>query len=302
MPTISVLPFWVTVIEKGTTLELPVGGDNGTPSLFSLLESFTASHNSLDTMFFDFDRGLLTTDVTSHSETWIETIFKGGDCMNRSELINIESRCKTGELSHNDMPIQPFYVQMRARAGATKALLLIQKIGAKSITTIFSKALQNHVTNIAPRYSVKMGFALPASIALKMIEDGNLLQLDFVKYGVPKNVVDIVDTGSPNEPGVISTLSFVARRGRLLRPSAKQPLIAFLKGKGSLNAMFSINFDYDQVKVVVDYNGKERTINVSKPQSMRYMFDITDNVSIVDGVADMHDLRREFNDIANDFL
>ena len=125
-----------------------------------------------------------------------------------------------------------------------------------------------------------------------------MTQLKFISYKIPSDVIDSYEDGGHVEEAGTAELTIKARRRERI------PLLALVRdvvnGNRRVNEMIELSgFDYDNVKVEIELNGRQKIIDLSNPMNLRASYDITSDVVIGD---DGHPVFESIDNIALDLL
>jgi len=172
----------------------------------------------------------------------------------------------------NEADEKNFYVTIVIPKGdpnqvVNKGLVLFQNYGIFGIKQITVDMIDNYLNK---KYKLKLccNNVAPELYIRKVISQENVLEMVMIKNEKSLDLTDNINPGYGKEVRRISNLKFTQSKWA----SVVDKLRYYARGKSNVFEFDNIN--YDQFKVVIDFNGRRRTIDLHN----------IDNLSIIEGV------------------
>jgi hypothetical protein len=245
----------------------PVNND-----LLPILESFLESHkipsnNAVNKLYMEV-RSIKVDDRLLYGV--IGNGFYGLD----SELVDIKTNKKKYQKQKTDADVMPFYFLISLPKGRDVGVVLFQRIGTHGIQTNFNYFLNKFFSRYSP-YRVFLETLMPYEILRKIIMAGTIKQFKCVKYKTP---VDITDSLDPGQDGFLGDIEISVKSSNI--PIFERIKLLFDQSipVTDLVELRDFKFNYDTVKIDLEYNRKVRTYDLGDFGRMKPYLDITDEI------------------------
>ena len=201
----------------------------------------------------------------------------------RSVFLNTVSQEVSFKRGKDDAELLPFYfligVPKKGRGMGARvpmeAIAIFQTADGDGIQEDFEKNFALYFgENFAPLH-IAFERLIPRQFAEQLLKKGRVTQLRFVKYGVQKNLENQVKLGPVEGEGILE-FRVKAKRGKALDLMDRFDQV--LKGGRAVKDLLEVqDFNYDDVKVQLESEGRYHTLNIGRLESIRapYEFDIT---------------------------
>jgi len=176
----------------------------------------------------------------------------------------------------------PFYFLCDLEKNSTRSILLLQRFSQYGIYTILSTILKKEFEKQNPNYTIRISPLVSKKAIDAIIKGGTIKKISF-KTANPAQITHSVNTKNPsdyfNPSDVYCEYNIIAKRNKKVSLMNSITKLIGVDAKVSDYVTFK-EFDYNEVKVVFDLNGKNQTINLAHWQRFSPDIDITDKVRI----------------------
>lgn len=173
--------------------------------------------------------------------------------------------------------VRPFYYLLSIPKERRKGIILLQTRGALGIATVFRDALNRAFQLEFPDYRIHLRNLTTRAVFDKFLA-GNLREMRFIRFHLPKGIEDTYSEGHKEIKGVTE---FVVRpKGLMGMPFAKL-VRDIVDGKSALKDLVELadeHFEANNVKLNMEVDGKLRVLSVVQPDNVQIGYDITEDV------------------------
>lgn len=200
----------------------------------------------------------------------------------------------------SDIDTRPFYLMIifpkdNEKVTVQKGMFIFQNVGQFGVKTITTTLMQKF-------FSDKFGFTLkcntiaPDLFVKKVIRKDNIKKLLMIKNVKSNDIADNISVGYGSEIREISNLCFNATMW-----SKIMDRIRFVAG-GKYNLFEFERQQYDNLKVIVDIGGRNRTIDLHNLENLSIIEGIPDDIRMADGHPNLPMLIEYFQKVATEYL
>ena len=200
----------------------------------------------------------------------------------------------------SDIDIRPFYLMIifpkdNEKVIVQKGMFIFQNVGQFGVKTITTTLMQKF-------FSDKFGITLkcntiaPDLFVRKVIRKDNIKRLLMIKNVKSNDIADNIGAGYGSEIREISNLCFNETMWSKIMDK-----IRFVAG-GKYNLFEFEQKEYDNLKVVVDIGGRNRTINLHNLENLSIIEGIPDDIRMADGHPNLPMLIEYFQKVATEYL
>ena len=189
---------------------------------------------------------------------------------------------KTGKTVHqqstDEASLLPIFFRPVVPKGKDKGLLVLQRDNRVTGKQILKSLVDPIVRKLDEDLVCEMEPIMNRETFEKMVGDGQIQQIKFIKMMIPQDFADEYDNGRQTEQGTME-LIVKARRGRGL--PMKKRLTEWMTSDKGVNDLFKVpglDFEYDTVKADLRIGKNKRTVDFGKKLS-NPIIDLTDEVS-----------------------
>lgn len=224
-------------------------------------------------------------NLTDRNRRIIAGIIESGEYGVGSNIKNEngEVRYQKRTNESNDLP---FYFLVHIPKGSKKGILLLQKTGVHSISSIFQSNLKNFIHQKYGRYKINFEHLMSPELAKTMLLDGETNELILTKYTSPNDIFDSIGDGKNDDPTIpkeIKVKLTISSKDSV--DFLKLRIASFIRDKNT-NA-FSIPVlgfeenDTSKTSIRVKYKGSTRTIDLSENMNIKTSFDIERDFELI---------------------
>lgn len=227
-------------------------------------------------------------DITINSTRYriFNGIVKTGNYGYESEIYNKNQKSISYIRQKEDAELLPFYFLIALPVNRDQGIVLLQGFKQYGIKTIFSDTLNNYFLFENPEYKIEFNNLVDEKLLKLLLDKGFTSKIRYIKFKQPVNLEDAYDTNGdheeiPNElHAELSVYSGSNIAFSKIMRSMKNQLPYKKSNEGdSLSKLIEFtDFEYDNVKIEIKINGKNRTIDLSNLEKLRPIMDITDEV------------------------
>jgi hypothetical protein len=249
-------------------------------------------------MYLDNDKGfLLQVEKLERSRRSISGFLKVGEYGIESELINKDSKVLSYERLWSDAEMLPYYFLIHVPKDANEVIAIFQKTGASSVKDKFDYHFGAYFTRRFPNYHIHINKLIPSHLTNQLLDNGRVMKIRFVKFGIPRDITDAVNLGHEENEG-IAEIQITAKRGGEFNIIDR--IKNTMEGKRDIKSFVELkSFEYNDVKIQVNVNGKYRTISLLNQDNIRAEYDISKDVETDPGGNPVYE---SINDIARGLM
>jgi hypothetical protein len=162
---------------------------------------------------------------------------------------------------------------------------------------MFGNMLNTYFAKQFPEHKVFLNPVVDEE-SFKKYTNGKIESVRFIRYTIPKDLADLVGTGSNQKTGRVELVVYAAKGERL---PVNSRLLSFLSKKKKIEEFIELdetNFAYQNVKLTSKVAGVRRTLDINNPKHLRAYYDISATVNWDDGrnrpaFASIHEIALE---------
>jgi hypothetical protein len=196
-----------------------------------------------------------------------------------SILFNRKKKQDVYKKSRDEADMSPFFFLVDVPVGTDEAILILQRTGAHGIRKMLYSLLAPPFQEQFEDLRLRIDPLVLESDLEALFKDGRVTQIRYSKFGLSSDIADHYEGGHKESPGRME-LIFHARRGDHFNLTAKIQQV--LKGKAvkQIFALEEMDFDFDNVKLTMDENGRRRQVDLTRFLRARSYHNVTDKISI----------------------
>jgi len=227
-------------------------------------------------------------DITINSTKYriFNGIVKTGNYGYESEIYNKNIKAVSYKRQKEDAELLPFYFLIALPIDKDEGIVLLQGFKHFGIKTIFNETLNNFFSAEKPEYKIELNNLIDENLLKLLLDRGFTSKIRYIKFKQPVNLEDAYDTDGDHEeiPNELhAELSIYSGSNmafsKIMRSMKNQfPYQKSNEGDSLSKLIEFTDFEYDNVKIEIKINGKNRTIDLSNLDKLRPIIDITDEV------------------------
>lgn len=219
---------------------------------------------------------------------------------NSSDIIDGNTQKVKYNKKSSDIDIRPFYLMIifpkdNEKVTVQKGLFIFQNVGQFGVKTITTTLMRKFFSN---KFGVtlKCNTIAPDLFVRKVIHKDNIKKLLMIKNVKSNDIADNISIGYGSEIRQISNLCFNKKMWSKIMGK-----IRFVAG-GKYNLFEFEQQEYDNLKVIVDIGGRNRTINLHNLENLSIIEGIPDDIKMSDGHPNLSMLIEYFQKVATEYL
>lgn len=234
-------------------------------------------NDKADEKMFSFSRLEYRDVKTEDGKEKYEVLFfsvKTGDYGVASEIVDSETLEITYHKKSSEAEMMTFSGCIIAPRGKhTTAVILMQTLGRYGFVTTMKKHINLYIKAENDNNRVYFDPLMPREFAEKILNEGKLSGITFIRYRIPSDIADQLGVNS-GATEVREERRFKARGG-----FPKEIIHGLLFGNKDKSAVVSIeNFDVDDIQFIIKNGSSEKTITLSNIDKLQVHEDITEKI------------------------
>lgn len=208
-------------------------------------------------------------------------IVQTGEWGYESPLLDIDAGEVLYTRSTHEAGLIPFYFLARLPKGQDEGIVVLQRFQNLGIRKILLTDLQRYFEEHYEDYTLRINPIVSPEVWRAYLGEGRLLTVRFIRFSIPDDIADAVSGGGHIEDiGRIEYLLTARRNGAL---PFEGRIRDFIEGRRHWDDFIELtDFEYESVKVEVDFRGSKRTLELRDVQNVRAVYDVTDVVAFGD--------------------
>ena len=175
------------------------------------------------------------------------------------------------------MVLQPFYYLFDLPEGRNLGYLLVQRIGTRGVEGALIEALHDPFVRRFPNERLRMTPLISEKLVQEMEKNKEVSEVKFVRHSVPRDLTTVI--GPAGTEQTTGTMDLVFRiREHNVAVAAIRRFVDSHRGTDNILELEKTRFPWDNVKIKVKSNGKERTMDLGDPNRLRASYDVTDQM------------------------
>lgn len=217
-----------------------------------------------------------------------------------SEIIDGNTETVQYNKKPSDIDIRPFYLMIifpkdKEDLIVQKGMFIFQNIGQFGVKTVTTDLMRKYFSENF-KYTLKCNTIAPELFIKKVIQKDNVKKLSMIKNIKSNDLADNMNSGYGVEIREISKLSF--------KESVWEKIMSKIRyaASGKYNLFEFEEKTYDNLKLVVDIGGRNRTINIHNLENLSIIEAIPDTIRNEKGNANFTLLIDYFKTVADEYL
>lgn len=193
------------------------------------------------------------------------------------DIRNVETGQTVYRKQKADADMLPFYFLFRVHNGANEAQVVLQRNGNLGIFTIFKSTLVRYFKESYPELVLDLNPVIPEEIISERLRRGVVSRVRFVRFGHHPDLADFYATGDHTETTGTVELVVSAGRHRHFDFSSIQNF-ARSAHREARHLIEIRDFEYDTIKVEIDYEGQRQVVDLDLGQMPRAYYQVDGRV------------------------
>jgi hypothetical protein len=209
--------------------------------------------------------------------TFVCGLFQTGEYGFTSQLVDSQSNSVSHERGITEAEMIPFFFCFSVPMQGTWGVLLLQRFKNLGIRDFLVPDLVEAFNKAHGNQKLMIDRLVPSTFVNALLDNSTLKGMRFVRYEMPQGIEDAFEPHGFKEH--VSELELIVKAKR----DDALPMIATIKqvilGKKNLSEIITIpSWEYDAVKLDLEFGGRRRTVDVGKPNKVSANLDITEDV------------------------
>jgi hypothetical protein len=196
-----------------------------------------------------------------------------------STLFNRKKKQDVYKKSRDEADMSPFFFLVDVPVGTDEAILILQRTGAHGIRKVLYSLLAPPFQNQFEDLRLRIDPLVLESDLQALFKVGRVTQVRYSKFGLSSDIADHYEGGHKESPGRME-LVFHARRGDHFNLASEIQQVLRGKAVKQVFALEEIDFDFDNVKLTMDENGRRKQVDLTRFLRARSYHDVTDKIKI----------------------
>lgn len=225
-----------------------------------------------------------------------------GEYGTENNIIDEEGK-KVGKKEKSHSTMIPFYFMCDLERDSKRALLILQRFGKYGMFTIFSNIIKKEFEKQNPSYTIRIAPLVSKRAMDAIMKEGVIKKMSFQSVDTSKIDHTITARNSSDNfkaSDVRCEYNIIAKRNKAI--AFKNSVSKFLGADAKVSDYITLKeFEYNNVKISFEINGKSQTINLNNWQKFSPDIDITSKVTLNDaGYPVTKEVEKASLDLIND--
>ncbi|MEM5405123.1 hypothetical protein [Paraburkholderia unamae] len=295
----SLAPYRISIQKDGSTQKLAFANNRS-----ALGQWFHSVLASLSKNVIDLpDKKMLRVErLAANADcTFICATIHTGEYGFESRLFDSKESTVKHKRTVTEAELIPFFVSIVLPKDAEWGVLMLQRFKNFGIRDFIAPGLQARF-EATHHAKLQIERLVPSTFVQQLYKDGLVKTMRFVRYSMPDDIANALgkDVYTPH----VQEVELVVKAKRKHALPKLGGITDLLDGTKNFSDVVSIkDWDYDTIKLEMEFGGRRRTIEVDKPFKATPNLDITENVAVgADGHPVWDDLVSEAAQFSVDLL
>ncbi|WP_420455763.1 hypothetical protein [Rubrivirga sp.] len=281
MPRHFLQPYEFTIRERGIDTRLPIQAFDGNTSAVSEIARMFYQIQATGTHDARRQRVLRHHGTVRETPDSVCVQLKAGEYGIASSLFDVESGHEE-EKSPTKADLFKHYVRFDAPSNATRAVVMLHKIGNRSVLNPLRDSLRAWFRGRHPLYVVEVSKLIPREILKRFLEEGDLTEIRLKRFRLPSDRTDILGTdgGLAEQVGTFYEVLRPKRGSRFRTPRFLNEII---NGKRYTEVTALQEPDLSGVSVELEFGGSTKRVHLDDFNRFPNSLEVTDDLTFDEG-------------------
>lgn len=285
---------------------------NGTDDFFQVFENYLNSiyQNIIATADLRQSTALhLTLDAPPTVDIENRRIygyFSSGVSGEQYQIKDVETREEVLNVQRNHAAFRNIFFYIKIPTVEDNGSLILQRKAKFGIKTVFTKTINQFINEQGyQNYTVLVNNIVHGRVYRRMITDGNLKKVDFIKKRIPSSIEEYYrNGGNPDQiPGTLKTSMQSTSAGGLPQNFKDFVDNLFTNPDRERIEINGINDDFDEVEFELELNGKRKTFYVMHRNRIQPDVDVTSQIEFTEqGQPTLESLIQQSEELITDII
>jgi hypothetical protein len=230
--------------------------------------------------------------------------FSTGVSGEQYQIRDVETREEVLEVQRNHAAFRNIFFYIQIPTQRDNGALILQRKAKFGIKTVFKKTINQYLREQGySNYKVIVNNMVHGRVYRRMIEEGNLKKVEFIKRRIPSSIEEYYRNGATPEqiPGTLKT--------SMLSPTSLPQNF-----KSFVNTLFTnpdrerieiegIDEDFDEIEFELELNGKRKTFYVMNKHRIQPDVDVTSQIEFTEqGEPAIESLIQQSEELVRDII
>ncbi|MDY8137287.1 hypothetical protein [Aquimarina sp. 2201CG5-10] len=206
--------------------------------------------------------------------------FSTGVSGEQYQIRDVETREEVLDVQRNHAAFRNIFFYIKMPTQRDNGVLILQRKAKFGIKTVFKKTINQYIREQGyQNYTVLVNNVVHGRVYRRMITDGNLKKVDFIKRRIPSSIEEYYrNNGTPEQiPGTLKT-SMLSSTGSLPQNFKNFVDNLFTNPDRERIEIDGIDEDFDEVEFELELNGKRKTFYVMHRNRIQPDVDVTSQI------------------------
>jgi hypothetical protein len=285
---------------------------NGTDDFFRIFENYLNSifENILATVDTRKTTALhLTLDAPPTVDIENRRIyghFSTGVSGEQYQIKDVETREDVLDVQRNHAAFRNIFFYAKMPTQRDNGALILQRKAKFGIKTVFKKTVNQYIREQGyQNYTVLVNNIVHGRVYRRMITDGNLKKIDFIKRRIPSSIEEYYRNGGTPEqiPGTLKTSMLSSSLGSLPQNFKMFVDNLFTNPDRERIEIEGVDEDFDEVEFELELNGKRKTFYVMHRNKIQPDVDVTSQIEFTEqGEPTLESLIQQSEELITDII
>jgi hypothetical protein len=184
-------------------------------------------------------------------------------------------------VNKNHAPFRDVFFYLQIPKNKDFGALILQRKSKFGIKTIFTKSINQFAKNIGfVGYNIQVNNIIHGKVYNRMIKDGNLKRIEFIKHKIPRDIASFYENGGNVDliPGTLKTSMSASK----LPDNFKNFVDRLFNNSNRERIEINDVDDFEEVEFELELNGKRKTFYVVHRNKIQPDIDVTKDLQYFD--------------------
>lgn len=206
-------------------------------------------------------------------------LLESGEYGHEAALVNADTGQDSYKKKLKDAEMIPFYFHLHIPSDGTVGLLVLQTYKQFGVQGIFTSAISKAFRQKHPEFIIEFNPLFSKELVDKFLNEGSISKISFRDTDVNSKFSDFIPNVKIPREFFDIEINVIAKRRRKGPKRFADAISGLIKGHHKLNQLVELkNFETSETKVVANLNGRQRTVDIDKLDSIGSFFDVTNEM------------------------
>lgn len=292
--------YTMRLIDKKSNGYVNLDGKDGGINLIDFLEKFLSGLK--DSYFHEEgSKQIFKVLELNKEDNYIHGVVSSGRYGMSANIVDTDTMKSAYSRRAKDAIALPFYFMVYTTPNSKRAILILQRIGIQGVQSVMLSAFRAFLKSVDAPFVLDARSQVPKQVVEHLL-DSKVKSVTLISHKMTEDFASRVGVSGDNLQSVIFT--------QVLKVKGKNDVLrvpgfydALRRTRKVLEGDIDLEEDDDnsQIKVSVSYNGRPRTVSLSKPGKIAPYIDVTNEITInSNGHPNLEELHSSALQLASD--